>query len=301
MDALRSQVGSRNERTATKEPPLLQEVKPASAAPKGPERQASASSASSADEALEILRNEPGYDALVSSLRFLLAEQSSFNIHHPTPLCAQIVQILVTAILPNYWTLLQEDQKEDGPLGKRGRRRGARSDLELFLACLRSVTGLSALAVRLRALIAEANAGTTTKEQSTHTSWELAAVVEVICKLLADESSVSQLWVASVSGTASEAKRRPLSQEYLNIVGSGKIMTLAAEATAIMKQQARALGNETSYWIADGKKYSQWLVRGIIRWDTNEGNTEDNKLRGDLLGKAMRLGYPGMLQSRIIW
>ncbi|EFX03618.1 hypothetical protein CMQ_546 [Grosmannia clavigera kw1407] len=284
MDALLFCSSEKDDETAREEPPLFQKVKPAIAAPsKTPERQQS--SASSADEALEILRSEPGYDSLISSLRFLGTDNTSFNVHEPTPLSAQIVQVLVTAILPNYWTLLQEEHV----------------DLELFLACLRSVTGLSALAVRLRALIAEANTSSATKEQSSNVSWELRAVVAVICKLLADESSVSELWTASVSDVVSDTKRRPLSQEYLNMVGSGRIMSLAAEATSIVQKQSRDLENEVLYWIADGKAYSQWLVRGIIRWGSKDINPEDKKLRGDLLVKAMRLGYPDVVIATLLY
>ena len=264
--------------------------KPASAAPAR-----RAFTASSPDEALEILKNEPDYDTLVSVLRFLLSAKSPVDVRKPTPLSAQLVQVLVTGILPNYWTVLHEegkaDSQEDGPK-KHGH--GGRTDLELLLACLRSVTGLSSLSVRLRALLAEAKTrkNDDEKDQPGRPAWQLRVLLEVLAELLAGDEAVAQVWSVSISGTDDEAKKRPLQQEFLSIIGSGKIVSLAAEAEVVVKEE---FGSETlpPPWVANGKEFALWMTRNTIHWALKNRGPEVQKAQGALLGKALRLGYLG--------
>lgn len=304
MDALLSPVSTTYSKSAAREDPLLQEVKRTSPSPSA-SASASASAparqkftADSADEALEILRNEPDYETLVSVLLFLLADKAPVDIRQPTPLSAQLVQVLVTAIVPNYWTLLRDESPKSrvSKSGKKDSRR-SRTDLELLLACLRSVTGLSALVVRLRALLAEtkiASAAAATKDQQGNPSWQLRILREVLSELLAGEETVAQVWTASTSGVDDDAKRRPLTQEFLNIIGSGRVVSLAAEAEAVVREEFSSEKLPTS-WVASGKEYSLWLAKGIIRWADRNAGPEDQKVHGALLGKALRLGYPGVL------
>src|SRR5690606_36743634 len=110
----------------------------------------------SPEDALETLTAQPDYDTLVSSLSYLSKPElsgASFSIHTSSPLSAQITQVLVTEIAPNYWPLLREGSL-DGPQSA-----GRTTDLDLFLDCLRSLAGLNTILLRLRALVQEIKAG----------------------------------------------------------------------------------------------------------------------------------------------
>ncbi|EPE05804.1 telomere length regulation protein [Ophiostoma piceae UAMH 11346] len=296
MDALLSPVSTTYTKSAAKEEPFLQEVKKSSTtsssskpASTAPARQAF--TASSADEALEILKNEPDYDTLVSVLRFLLSAKPPVDVRKPTHLSAQLVQVFVTAILPNYWTVLREEGKDNNQ-EKLPKKQGGRTDLELLIACLRSVTGLSSLSVRLRALLAEAKTKQKDdeKDQPGNPAWQLRVLLEALSETLASDDAVAQVWSVSISGTDNEAKNRPLQQEFLNIIGSGKIVSLAAEAEIVVKEE---FGSETlpSFWVANGKEFSLWMTRNIIHWALKNRKPEVQRVQGALLGKALRLGY----------
>lgn len=294
MDELLSPVSTTYKKAAAQDEPLLQEVKKTSsstttATPSAaPARQKFA--AESADEALEILRNEPDYDTLVSVVRYLLSSKASVDLRQPTPLSAQIVQILVTAIVPNYWTLLRDESAKS---------QKGRTDLDLLLGCLRSVTGLSALVVRLRALLAETKikkstttTTTTTDDNPGNPAWQLRILVDVLAQLLAGNEALAQIWKDSTAGAEDHAKKRPLVQEFLSVIGGGKIVSLTAESEVVVRSEFSSEKLPAS-WVANGKEYSLWLTKGIIKWASQDTDPEDQKSQGALLGKALRLGYPG--------
>lgn len=297
MDTLLSPVSTTYSKSAAQDEPLLQEVKKTSSASTVPSTAPTRLQfvAESADAALGILRNEPDYETLVSVLRYLLTDKASVDVRQPTPLSAQLVQVLVTAIVPNYWTLLRDESTK-------GQKK--RTDLELLLACLRSVTGLSALVVRLRALLAETKTKktttgsntTATDDQPGNPAWQLRTLVEVLAELLASDEAVAQIWNASTAGADDDAKKRPLAQEFLSVVGGGRIVSLVAEAETVVRSEFSA-EKLPATWVANGKEYSLWLAKGITRWVSQDAKPEDQKAQGGLLGKALRLGYPGKISS----
>ncbi|CAK7267270.1 telomere binding protein [Sporothrix epigloea] len=252
----------------------------------------------SADEALRLLRNEPDYETLVSAMRFLLSDsKDAIDIRQPTPLSAQLVQVLVTAIVPNYWTLLREESAavKDG------------SDLELLLACLRSITGLGALTTRLRALLAETKTWKTvasgrapmTSDQPGNPAWQLRILLEVLAEILDQDDVVAQIWAVSIAGTDDDAKRRPLAQEFLNIHGSGIIVSLAAEAEIVVRSEFQA-EKIPSTWVVDGKAYSLWLVRNVLYWASRDTSPGHQKLQSALLGKVLKLGYSDTIIATLV-
>ena len=100
---------------------------------------------SSPEEVLDVLKKQPGHDVLLSVLIYLrkgIQGKHSFDIRKPSPKAAQIVHVLSTEIIPNYWTVLSEgstDQK--------------RSDVDILLACFQSIPGINGLLTYLRALL----------------------------------------------------------------------------------------------------------------------------------------------------
>ena len=85
--------------------------------------------ATSPTEALEILRSEPDYETLISVLDFLSEGTPDFNITSPSTHASQLVHVLVTDIVPHYWSILQESDNL-----QKTRNPARRSDLALFLS-----------------------------------------------------------------------------------------------------------------------------------------------------------------------
>ena len=246
----------------------------------------------SPEEALEILRQEPGYEALITTLRTLksgLSGQKTFDLARPTPIGSQITHVLVTEIAPNYWTLLHEDSPGRG---KKGGKKDASSDLQLFIDCVRGLPGINAVLLRLRALTQEAKA-----EQRDVKRPDLQANLEITLALLnavlEGTDCVQELWTSTTLDVKDEARRRPLAQEFLSLLGSGRIISSAAEAEDLLMLGTDKKRNESVSWLSDGAEYSRWLGRNLAYWVTKSFSSDDKKLCSGLLGRALRLGYSG--------
>jgi len=235
--------------------------------------------ASSAEEALESLKNEPDYDTLLAILRYLLSTGPSVDIRCPGPLAAQIVQVLVAEVVPNYWAVLGGDSPD-------GEQKS--EDLNLLILCLQSITGIGAVLARIRALTADGKAD---KARRLEAMPGLSVSIELLASLLDGSGSVRQLWKASVASMAEEAKRRPLSQELVNLVGGGRAVPLVAEAEEVMRSGSTL---RKPSWLADIKGYSSWLAQNIAHWVTEDPSAEEMRLCADITLKGLRLGYPSM-------
>ncbi len=283
MDALLdlSLVGS----SEAKEPTLLEggAIKQVSERPHRP------STATSPDQALEILKEEPDYDSLASVLRFLgkeASDQAAFSITRPSPESAKIVQVLVSEIIPNYWTLLKEDSR-----GNESGRKAKLSEVELLQRCLRSITGINAILVHLRALIQEARSEKGEVKVGSHALLNIGIMLDALCSILEPESSVQQIWRSATEALDVDMKRKPLSQEILAVLGGGRLLSVAAEADQIVRQ--RGDNQDQQFWAADAQAYTRWLGCNIVKSMSREPRKEEAKFLSNLVLKALRLGHSG--------
>jgi telomere length regulation protein len=240
------------------------------------------SNLSSLDDVIDVLKNEPDYDALISALRYLhkaVGGGGQFRSSAAGPQTARVIQILVMDIAPNYWALFKESPAEDET-----------SDIALLLESLRSLAGLNAVLLRLRTLTQEQKSETTEVKRS-DIVLNLNILLELLCDLLDGDDRVSQLWT-STSASSDSMKKRILARDFVNVIGGGRIISLSAEADALVPQEAKG----KIIWIADGVEYSKWLARNVVSWSKRADSPEDAKLAADLLSKAMHLGYSGRVR-----
>jgi len=235
----------------------------------------------SPEEALETLRSQPGFDALLAVLKYLRRgskHNGDFDIRRPTALNAQIIHTLVTEIVPNYWTVLQESS--DG------------RDINILLDCLRSLPGINAAITYLKSLIREAKSRPKDLKNS-HVLFNLACASSLLSNLLEGKGELVNIWnhVASVNN---QAQARPLRHEFLTLFTSGKIISLAAEAGDICRQAGHLV---ESLWIADNKQYLSWLAHSFIHWIKKQASEDDLKICAELGARSMRLGHAGMSHS----
>jgi telomere length regulation protein len=243
----------------------------------------------SAEEALHILRNEPDYDSLVETLRLLRRgkfEQESFHITKPSPTGAQIVHVLVADIAPNYWTLFQEDALDNLENRKKT------SNLQLFLDCLRSLPGVNAVLLRLRALTQEAKSEKKDVKRPDLVS-NLRITLALLEEILQGADCIRRIWASSNVEAQGPSQRRLLAQECLALLGGGRIVSYAAEADAILNLVTDKKRSEGTSRILDGAEYSSWLGQNVVEWISQDISADDSKLCSDLLARALRLGYAG--------
>ncbi|KAF6841477.1 telomere length regulation protein [Colletotrichum plurivorum] len=269
---------------AKPETSLLQESKPRTAR----------DGVNSIEDALETLKTQPDYDTLIAVLESLdhgRISASGFNISEPSPEAAQIVQCLVSEIVPNYWPLLKEEDVSSGVHDL-----GRPTDLELLLRCLRNVTGLNATIARLKALIQESKS--TVKEvKRPDLALNLNVLLEVTSAVLGKDEHLATLWRASSAALNVPAKKRPMTQEFIALVSGGRLLSVAAEADAIANPERTSRG---SVWTADGQQYSKWLGRSISHWVKNDVPVDEVKLCAEVFTRALRLGYADVLMKQVI-
>ncbi|KAK6227302.1 telomere length regulation protein [Colletotrichum tabaci] len=277
---------------ARPEEPLWQESKPSK---KPKETIKHSSGATTVEAVLEILKNQPDYDNLIAVLKSLdqgAIDIAGFEVARPSAEAAQIIQCLVTEIVPNYWPLLKEETS-----GKRSiQDADSPGDVELLLKCLRSVTGLNAIITRMKALIQESKASA--KEiKRPDLVLNLNVLLEVCSAVLGNDKHLAALWTASSSGLDSAARRRPLSHEFAALVAGGRLVSIASEADAIANAD---ITSKDSLWIADGQQYSTWLGRSVVCWAKSDISSDDSKLCSEIFTRSLRLGYSDSLMKQIV-
>lgn len=239
------------------------------------------------EEAVDVLKSQPGYEILLSVLHWTVAGTKgghSFNVLQPGPQSARLVHNLVTEIVPNYWTVIR-----DASTNQKGTR-----DVDTLSVCLSSITGLNAILAFIRALLQEAK-----RDPKSHALYNIGFLLDLLCYLLQPPDQVHELWRTVCKTEDSQAKRRILQHEFTSLLAGSKIVSLAAEAEVAL-QQADKL--ERPSWVADGKKYVQWLGNAIVGWCQCAPDERDGQIQvcAGLLARALKLGYTGQWPSSTI-
>lgn len=242
-------------------------------------------------QALEILKNEPEFDSLVSTLTYLKEGNSSFSITSPSPLAAQLVHVLVSETIPTYWNVLRTSED-----GKKGSKKGGRrsSNLGLLLSCLRSVTGLNAVLLNLKQFIQQSKE---TKKSigGPNTQDVLKNLLEILSELLEGNKFVEGISNGIWNTPDDFSKQRSLWNEFLGIIG-GKILGISAEAEHIINELNKEIGEK--YWTSDGGLYSKWIASNISSWAQSLASDDGGwKYGAEVLSKAFRLGHTGKKTS----
>ncbi|KAK4128953.1 putative DNA binding protein [Parathielavia appendiculata] len=246
----------------------------------------------SLEDALEILRHEPDYDSLIAVLAFLFRHKpdgASFpSIKLPSPLSAQLVQVLVSQIVPNYWTLLLEDSHQTKDSG-----------LRLLLYCLASSTGVNAALVRLSALIQEAKSEATARTKRPDLCINLGIILDLLCRLVQGDGWLLEAYRAATSSADGPARVKPRVQEIVTTFGNGRLISMAAEAEATAKANGsnKLIGDN---WLADPSQYVEWLGRNIAKLVSSGMEPEQTKSVSGLFVKALHLGHPEKLIKQLL-
>ncbi|KAI1486297.1 telomere length regulation protein-domain-containing protein [Biscogniauxia mediterranea] len=232
---------------------------------------------SSPEEALEVLKNQPDYNTLLSVLKYLrkgTRGKDAFDIRTPGPKSAQIIHALTTEIVPNYWTVLQESSD------------AASGDTDLLLSCLQSITGINSVLTYLRALIREAKADPKGLRNS-HAVFNLSFALDLLDRLLQADDEIKRLW-SSISSLENPAQLRSSRQEFLSLLTSGKIISISAEAEDLCRQGDKIT---RPLWISDSKQYIEWLSRNVVTWARSGIRDDELKLCAEALARAMKLPH----------
>ncbi|KAK3300809.1 telomere length regulation protein-domain-containing protein [Chaetomium fimeti] len=241
-------------------------------------------------DALGILKHEPDYNFLISVLTFLSRHETNGlpTIKLPSPLSAQLIQVLVAEIVPNYWALLIEDVHQN-----------KNSGLKLLLYCLSGITGVNAILVRLRALIHETKAEASTNVKRPDIPLNIGILLDLLCRIIEGDGWLLEAYRLATSSQEAAARVRPRIQEIVATFGASRIISLAAEAEDIVKGDASSKRVD-NIWPADSSRYTRWLGRNIVTLALSDLTPSETKLAPDLFAKALRLGHSDVLIKQLI-
>ena len=109
------------------------------------------------------------------------------------------------------------------------------------------------------------------------------------------QEALTDLWTSPEITQLS--KSHELWKEFINLVASGRIISVTAQAANALNAGSSEL---SSYpWVSDGKKYAAWLGRGIAELakhcNTNASAQTAWRPVMELCGRSFSLGYTGRL------
>lgn len=240
----------------------------------------------SPEDSLEALKSKPDADLLTRILRWLdssSADLERFNIKIPGPKAAQIIFVLVTDIVPDYWQSLTGNITSVQFKQKR-----------VLIRCLSNVSGIGAITARLRFFLdlehEPQRDGQSSKSNSCQGLEELLGVLE---SLLNGDGFVSSIWVDINSLISNSSQRALVWKEFTNTLAGGRLLALVAEAFHIINKSSPDTSEGS--WLGSGSQYCSWLGRNISHMlsSLREKPREDWKAFALLVNKALKLGYTG--------
>lgn len=240
------------------------------------------------DEALEALRSKPDKSHLRRALQSLERENVDFNLKLPGPKAALLINVLVNTIIPDYWAPLDEESNtlETGERSERVWRQ------QSLVTCLRSVAGLGAIIAQLRSLVTAARDGVD-KTASLGLPQRLKSLLDVLMEILAPTNFVTQIWTDINTPALKPVQRTLLWKELVSNLASGKIPSMSAEASDILRAKSDRI--EDDVWIASSKRYSAWLGHNIVHLASMTAVEDEGcwSSLAQLLAKSYSLGYTG--------
>ncbi|KAM0709164.1 hypothetical protein Q7P35_003200 [Cladosporium inversicolor] len=230
------------------------------------------------EDALQFLRSEPDTDSLLSILKRISTVDgfdSTFDIRRPSPLAAQIVNTIVSSVIPTFWSALE---KVDRPL---------------LTACISNVAGLNGVIARIQLLISQSKSS---KAQ------DYAQALQDLCSVANDlfkgDHLASTLWTGLQRSTSEKPKRDLAWKECSNLLGSGKVANVLAESEDIL----RASGDtQSKSSLAVSHEYATWLGSNIAQMLTTENDKpqEAQTALRVLLSRSLSLGQPVPLMKAV--
>ena len=248
--------------------PLLSVSSTRRLAPSAPSKPAAPDLSSDA-AILRTLQSDPSYDAVVEILQRL---SSGTSIKTANPTATRILRCLLDTTLPNFTDALDKKQRRQ------------------LAECLASAVGLSAAVGRIKTLLPAVR--DKAEDVSRVERKQLGDVLELAQTVLGRRGFTRGVW--SDIKQEAEPKRGLLWREFIGLIGSGKLLGIAAEAEVALGRNFDEEAEGGMRWIGDGPKYAVWLGKELAEMTAGEEvDDQTAKAMAQLLAGSFRLGYTG--------
>ena len=233
-------------------------------------------SLSSPEDVLQVLRVRPDLDHLIAALKALRSHAFGleFNIHTPGPLQSQIINALITHIVPDFWPSLEENQGQE------------------LILCLSNVAGFNAVFARLRLFTSERGSN---QEGEQRSASEMEILLGVIQSLFKGNDVVGLVFTNLQSSVPHKLRRDMIWKDFVTLLCSGKIISTVAQAVDRLKTtQKTTTVDRNAIWLANGSEYSAWLglnMEHMLLGGVDETGDHVTSAAAQLITKSLSLGY----------
>lgn len=242
---------------------------------------------------LGMLRSKPERDELFQVLKILDPSNreiapDQFDIRIPSPISAQILQVLVSITIPDVWSLLNANSKD-----AKSRDTKLRAAM---LRCLSSVAGVSSLIAQLRSLIT-ASRSSAEHAQGSGSEIRIRDILEVLAALLEPKDFLLRLYTDISTLYHNETQKQITWRELMSLVAASRILSTAAESLTLIKEST---GLSKISWVGEGPRYASWIGDNIC-YMASKADPDDNgawKSVSSFTGRALSLGYTGNSKYR---
>jgi telomere length regulation protein len=237
-----------------------------------------ASSIERPEDALQLLRSEPDTDSLLLTLKRVSTVNGfddGFDIRRPSPLAAQIINTIFYSIIPTFWAALEKQ------------------DQHLIIICISNVAGLNGVIARIQLLLSQSKSSKV--QNHAHT---LQVLFSVAYDLFQGDHLASTVWTGLQQSTGEKTKRELAWKECSNLLGSGKVANVLAEAEDTLRSNG---GKPSKSSVANSHEYATWLGSNIAQMliTATEAPQEVQASVAVLLSRALSLGQPVPLMKAL--
>ena len=104
---------------------------------------------------------------------------------------------------------------------------------------------------------------------------------------------IRDIWSDLTTCVQDPTKQLSLWKEFVSLIASGKLLSVAAEAVSLLNDTDSGVGSQ--FWVANGGEYSSWIGKQITTavLSFSPGTEVDWKAAGLFLGRSLSLGYQG--------
>ena len=239
----------------------------------------SAGPISSPEHAFSMLKQQLAEDELQAVIRYFengIRRKHNFNLHVPSAMAAQILNVLVTSVIPDRWVVLSSTT-------------ASKTEKEIrksLLLCMSSTAGIGALIARIQSLL-------TSPLVRKHGSSQQAVfndTVSLFTSMAYHATFVRDLLARNQSSGSNTVQQQAVWAEATSLFAGSKILNIFQEASTISELKA-----DVPSWLQDARNYSGWLGVNIASAAISIApSMEDSwKMLANFLKRALSLGHKG--------
>jgi hypothetical protein len=235
---------------------------------------------SSPEQASAILKEqltEQKFEAVIRYLEEGIRRKHNFNLHIPSAPAAQILNVLVTTVIPDRWANLSLTTASQVD----------KANKKSLLLCMSSTAGIGAVLARIQSLL------TSPRIRQPGSSYHAVfqETVSFFTSMVQQKTFVRELLFRIESSAGKPGQKQAVWAETTSLFAGSKILNIFLEAST--KSELTSI---IPSWLQDPRDYSRWLGLSIATAAISIAPSLEEAWRmlANFLKRALSLGHKGM-------